>query len=390
MFSHGLSAWLFGSAFIAVTLTPAAEVEIRPGGGGLTVLSDDQQATLKLYGYAQPTLTATVEDNTANQGWTYADFRVRRARIDFFFDYQGRTQLFLEYDGAPTAGAALVEAWTQFALVRDLHFIRAGKYVSPFSTEDMRSSRALYTVERYLALNSLFGLPATDTQLGLMLWGYSDAGHFAKYYLAVFNGNASASTNASGSAFGGNVRDNNPYKDWVARVDIHPLPSLTLGVAASYDRESAQTLRLSGLSGAAYAAQSVAGDRRAYNGDFHWTQDRAMVEGEWLWCDFTDTQAQLHGGFLMAGYWVKGDEKTHGIQALAKAEYAEIDKPEEDVFSGKSLLAFTLGANVWLNSWSRWQINAIGEYNSDPGDFSPGWVESSLRPTLLTQFQVKF
>lgn len=368
----------------------AGEAGVHPGGGGIFVKSEDSKAHFRLYGYAQPTLTATVVDNTESQSWKYADFRMRRARIDFHFDYDGRTQLFLEYDGAPAAGTALVEAWTQVAYIKGLHHARAGKFVSPFSTVNMRSSRALLTVERYLAINTLFGLPATDTQLGLMWWGFSGPDKFAKYQLAVFNGNASASVNPSGASFGGNVRDNNAYKDVVARVELNPIPGLTFGGAVSYDREPAQTLRLGSLSGSSYASQGVEGDRFAYNADIHLVRSRWLVESEWLLSDFTDSDTRLHGGYILGGWWHCGDEKTGGVQPIVKLEYAQIERPDAELLSGPALFAGTAGANIWINAWTRLQVNLIGEYNSRPGEGTSGLDVSSIRPTLLSQLQVKF
>ena len=53
--------------------------------------------------------------------------------------------------GGPAAGTSLVEAYAQAARVRDYLNFRMGKYIQPFSAENVRSSRALETVERFQA-----------------------------------------------------------------------------------------------------------------------------------------------------------------------------------------------------------------------------------------------
>jgi phosphate-selective porin len=140
---------------------------LNPQGGGLFVKSPDGKTLFRLYGYAQPTFTYSDRDNGAT--FEETDFRVRRARIDFSADYDDRYKLFVEVDGAPADGTSLVEAYAQAAYVRDRHYLRFGKFISPFSTENLRSSRALDTVERFQALNAMFSLPALDVQFGPML-----------------------------------------------------------------------------------------------------------------------------------------------------------------------------------------------------------------------------
>src|ERR1700709_2284858 len=159
---------------------------INPQGGGVFVKSPDGQALFRLYGYAQPTFTYTARDNGLAFGET--DFRVRRARLDFAADYEERYKLFVEVDAAPADGTALVEAYVQAAYVKDRQYLRFGKFITPFSTENLRSSRALDTVERYLALNAAFTLPALDVQFGPMLWGYLDPGKKVTYYAGVGKG----------------------------------------------------------------------------------------------------------------------------------------------------------------------------------------------------------
>ena len=371
---------------VAQESAPAWTVGINPQGGGLFVKSPDGQALFRLYGYAQPQLTLTDKDN--GNAFEESDFRVRRARVDFSVDYQERYRLFVEYDGAPADGTSLVEAWAQAAYVKDRHFLRVGKFITPFSSENLRSSRALDTVERYLALNAMFSLPALDVQFGPMLWGYVDPGKKVGYFLGVWNGNASAGAGVV-SGQRGNARDNNGDKEVQARVNVKWTGALTTGAAFDLDKEEAQTLTLASYSGGRFIALPVAGDRRGWDLDAHWKQGRLSLDSEWLAADFQDSDARLSGGYVQAAFWARGSEAKGGVQPVLRAELAEVTGSALRAIDGNRVEAVTAGANVWFNGWTRWQINLIGEHFDGRGNGSfkagAGW-----RPTVLSQLQIKF
>lgn len=357
---------------------------LNPNGGGLYVKSPDGKTLFRLYGYAQPQLTYTDEDN--GLAFEETDFRVRRARVDFTVDYDDRWKLFLEYDGASSDGTALVEAWGQAAYVKGRHYLRFGKFITPFSTENLRSSRAMDTVERYLALNAMFGLPALDVQFGPMLWGYVDPGRKVSYFVGVWNGNASA---GAGVVDGqrGNARDNNGDKEYQGRVNVQWNDALTTGVAFDIDREEDQTLTLPSYSGGRFISIPVTGDRQGWNADAHWKRGRLSLDTEWLTFDFEDSGAELTGGYVQALYWLRGSENG-GVQPVLRAEVAELSDAPLEV-DGERVEAVTAGANVWFNGWTRWQINVIGERFDGRGNgtFRAG---SGWRPTVLNQLQIKF
>jgi hypothetical protein len=359
---------------------------INPQGGGVYVKSPDGQALFRLYGYAQPQFTYTDKDN--GLAFEQTDFRVRRARIDFAADYQERYKLFVEVDAAPTDGTALVEAYVQAAYVKDRHFLRFGKFITPFSTENLRSSRALDTVERYLALNAAFSLPALDVQFGPMLWGYLDSGKKVSYYVGVFNGNSSAGA-AVVSGQRGNARDNNGDKEIQGRLNVKWTDALTTGAALDSDREEDQTLTLASYSGGRFIALPVRGQRRGYDLDAHWKSGRLSLDSEWLGFDFRDSATRLDGGYAQVAYWARGSEADGGIQPLVRAELAQLSGDALRPVDGRKITAVTAGANVWLNGWTRWQINLIGEHfdGRGNGSFKAG---SGWRPTVLSQLQIKF
>jgi hypothetical protein len=359
---------------------------INPQGGGVFVKSPDGQALFRLYGYAQPTFTYTDKDN--GLAFEQTDFRVRRARLDFAADYQDRYKLFVELDAAPADGTALVEGYVQAAYVRDRHYLRFGKFITPFSTENLRSSRALDTVERYLALNAAFSLPALDVQFGPMLWGYLDPGKKVTYYLGVWNGNSSAGAAVVGGQRG-NARDNNGAKEVQGRLNVKWTDELTTGAAFDADREEEQTLTLASYSGGKFIGLAVHGQRRGYDLDAHWKRGRLSLDSEWLGFDFRDSAARLGGGYGQVAFWARGSEASGGVQPLVRAEVARLSGGALRTIDGRKIVAVTAGANVWFNGWTRWQIDLIGEHFDGRGNgaFKSG---SGWRPTVLNQLQIKF
>jgi phosphate-selective porin len=363
---------------------------LNPQGGGLFVKSPDGKTLFRLYGYAQPTVTYTDRDNGTS--FEEADFRVRRARIDFTVDYDDRYKLFLEYDGASADGTALVEAWAQAAYIRGRHYLRFGKFITPFSTENLRSSRAMDTVERYLALNAMFGLPALDVQFGPMLWGHLGAEKRVTYYVGAWNGNAAANA-AVVSGQRGNARDNNGDKEVQGRLNVQWTPELTTGVAVDLSREEAQTLTLPSYSGGRFLAVPVQGDRRGVNLDAHWKRGRLSFDSEWLGFEFEDSDTELRGGYVQAAWWARGSEAEGGFQPLIRAEIAELSHTgREDAvqaLDGSRIEAVTLGVNIWPEGRVRWQVNLIGEHFDGRGNGS-FLADSGWRPTALAQLQIKF
>jgi Phosphate-selective porin O and P len=359
-------------------------VGVNPNGGGAFIKSPDGQVYFRLYGYAQPQFTWV--DSSQHAAFGNTDFRIRRARLDFSVDYHDTFKLWIELDGAPADGTALVEAYAQAAYVKDQHYVRFGKYISPFSSENLRSSRALETVERYAALNTMFGLPALDVQIGPMLWGFFDKDKRFGYQVGVFNGNSSAAA-AAASGQRGNARDNNTFKNFQARLNYKVTNELTVGGAFDNDIEDTQTLQISSYSGTRFIATTVKGKRQGFDVDAHYKLGRFAFDTEWLREDFSDSNAKLHGGYAHASYWVSGTE-AKGVQAVLRGEYAQIDGPAVDPVDGKTFVAVTAGANLWWFGIARLQIDGIVEHVNGNGN-GPYTGGSRWRPLLLAQFQVK-
>jgi len=362
-------------------------VGVTPKGGGLFIKSDDGRAVVRLMGYAQPTFIATAESN--KQAYKVPSFFVRRARADFKAEYDSLYTLFFEYDGGPTAATSLVEGYAQAALVKNYLNFRMGKYIQPFSAENLRSSRALETVERFQALGALVGLSAFDAKIGAMLFGTLDPEKQVKYFLSVNNGSLATASN------GGDVRDNNSDKDYIGRFEFSPGKIFRVGVAGDYDKEKAQTLSVKSYSGATFDTLHVYGTRIALDVDLHSQLNNLGLEAEWLWADFSDTGASMNGGYVQAGYWVKGSEAEGGIEPLLRLEYTSVSADHPPAAStevdGSVLMSATLGVNYWMNGWTRWQLNLIEETTSKKGNVTYAAADDGrFLPTLFAQFQIKF
>lgn len=381
------------SPAIAGTAEASPNVGVTPKGGGVFIKSDDGRAVVRLMGYAQPTFIATAETN--RQLYKVPSFFVRRARADFKAEYDSLYTLFFEYDAGPAAGTSLVEGYAQAALVRNYLNFRLGKYIQPFSAENLRSSRALETVERFQALNALIGLPGFDAKTGAMLFGTLDPAKQFKYFLSVNNGGGAGAL-ASTAGNGGDVRDNNSDKDWILRLEYAPSKAFRIGLAGDYDKERGQTLSLKSYSGAIYDSLHVHGARVGMDVDVHFQMNALGLEGEWLMANFPDTNASLQGGYAQVAYWVKGNEADGGIEPLVRVEYTMLsaDHPIGAVPSevdGATMITGTLGVNWWMNGWTRWQLNLIEEMTSKKGNGAYASQDGDLMlPTLFAQFQIKF
>lgn len=165
-------------------------------GQGVQWHSTDSLAAFRILGYVQSTGNVNFYARGNNPS---NEFNVRRARIDLDFDYRDPYQVFFEFD-AKGSRTEMVLAQLDVKYGNN-HYVRVGKFITPFSAENLRSSRSLSTIERYTALNSMFLLPALNTQYGVMLLGQASN---ASYYLSLTNGNGKASQNIS---------ENNSAKD---------------------------------------------------------------------------------------------------------------------------------------------------------------------------------
>jgi hypothetical protein len=370
----------------AAAADEAWEVGYKEGGGGFFVRSPDGDFQFRQLGYVQS--VASLFHDDFERADAPGDFSIRRARVDWLVDFHDRYQLFIEFDGGPgsvpgSSDFALVEA----KLTADVdaagnYQVVAGKFVSPFSTENLLSSRSQDTVERYAALNSMFLLPALDVQYGAMLRGYF-LHRDLEVMAGVFNGNGRANDNLS---------DDNGDKEVQLKFNYRPNERLKLGLGFDHTNEESQSLQLRGLSFTPWVAVPVHGTRRAVTADFAWSDGPLSLRGEALWADFADAGAQLTGGFLQGARFLSGDS-TDGLQALLRLETASLDSDLLSGAAGDRIDAFTLGLNWFWGGNFRLQLDAVGEhYNglTNLPDDASRVVGEGWKPYLLTELQIKF
>ncbi len=327
---------------------PPASQAWNPGNG-FTINLPDQQANAKVLGYIQSTFNFY---GAHENGAVSNEFYVRRARLDFIFRYRDRYELFFEFDGAGSARTQMVLAQMDMEYLTD-HFIRVGKFITPFSPENNRSSKRLSTVERYSALNSLFLLPALDTQFGVMLFGRIQN---LDYYLSVTNGNASASAN---------IREDNNHKDVQLRLAYPIRDNIRYGLSFYHSNHKRQTLKLVGHSFSAYNEVPVTGRRYGMLVDSEWYYGNWHTSGELFLIRFheplsDDHQAGLfYGSYSELGYRLHGDDRN-GHQLIGRIEAGQIFDRHPDL-QGVSRLYSLLAGHNWYTADGlfRFQTNII-------------------------------
>ncbi|MEX2640414.1 MAG: porin [Balneolales bacterium] len=326
-------------------------------GKGVTVDFPDQQAKAIFLGYIQGTYNYySAEENGAVSN----EFFVRRARLDFIFRYRDRYEIFFEFDGAGTSRTQMVLAQIDVQY-QDGHFIRAGKFITPFSPENNRSSQGLSTVERYSALNSLFLLPAFDTQFGVMLFGRF---RNLDYYLSVTNGNASASANS---------REHNNHKDIQLRFSYPFTDVLRYGLSFYRSVHHSQSLQLVGHSFSAFNRALITGRRYGLLADSEWHYGNWHTRGELFLIRFDEPLSIEHqlgwfyGSYSELGYMLRGDYH-HGHQLIGRLEAGQFFDRHSSLEGTSRLYSLMVGHNWYADGIFRLQTNFIYHRPDQPSD----------------------
>lgn len=360
------------------TIYAQSSFEYTPGQG-VQWNSEDNLVEFRILGYIQS--TANINFTTVEKGQA-SEFDIRRARIDLDFDYRDTYQVFFEFDGSGSR-TAMVLAQLDIKYL-DQHYLRVGKFITPFSAENLRSSRSLTTVERYTALNSMFLLPALDTQYGIML-----TGRFSKtaYYLSVTNGNGKASQN---------IKENNHAKDLQGRISYSFSDAWTGGAAINYSIENAQHLLLLDHHFNAYSSLTVSGRRLGELVDLSYNSGRWLARGEIFRYSFLDELSSTNqaegfwGGYAEAGYFVSGNEQ-HGFQLTARYERAGYINSTPEIAGPENVQSFVLGYNWYRHGIFRLQSNIIYEVTNKRNGMkqAPQAVEKDDL-LIISMLQIKF
>jgi hypothetical protein len=270
--------------------------------------------------------------------------------------------------------------------------IEAGKLTDPFSTENYRTSRDVDTIERFMALNSLFILPALDSQYGAVIKGELGDDRKFGYFFGTFNGNADAFNNTS---------DSNGSKEVVGKL-TYAQRGFSAGLGLDYSRESNQLLSLTDLSFANYISVPIKGQRFGIGADAYWDWGRWSLRTEGLAFRFDvdrnpststaglittrDRTAVLSGGFIQPAVYLRGN-RTQGMELLLRGEFSKLDVGGNT--DGDTLYALTFGMNWYLSPNLRLQTNSILQYFDGPSQLL-GFRKKETVPLLLTELQIKF
>ncbi|MBI4383040.1 MAG: hypothetical protein HY579_03280 [Nitrospinae bacterium] len=353
-----------------------------PGGKGFYIKDEDH--LLRLLGYVQA--VGSVFDSSLDRQDGNGDFSVRRARFDFLGTVYKDYTLFFEFDAGPgtvrTADSdfAMVEGGVRWAVLPDSLQLAAGKFITFFSAENFRGSRALDMIERYMALNNMFLLPGLDSQFGAMIYGKLGADKKLGYFLGAFNGNGLANANLS---------DDNDAKEIQVRLNYDIHEQFTVGVGFDHSYEQGQTLSLADLGFNRYVSANIAGERFGFDANLSWKSGRWRFEAEGLAFNFNmaaDRSLGYYGGYVQPSWFVLGDGKS-GLEALLRGETSYMDTNTRG--EGDTLWAVTPGLTWYVNPNVRLQADFTEHYFNGPSSLR-NFSGSRWVPMFLTELQFKY
>lgn len=362
--------------FVAISLL-SQSLSYKPGGG-IKLSNEAEQWSFRTLGYVQSTFTY---HNQKENGAVDNSFFVRRARLDFIFDYLDKYQLFIELDGRG-GRTELVLAQVDIEYI-DNHKIEVGKFITPFSPENLRSSRALSTVERYTGLNSMFLLPGLDTQYGIMFFGKFDK---LGYYLSITNGNGKASDN---------LAENNNAKDIQFRLEYNLTNEFKFGGSFNLADELAQDIKLVDHTFESFNSAKINGRRNGYLLFAEFENNPFLFRGEAFLFDFQNSLSaeqqisEFYGGYGEIGYFLTGNY-SHGLQLIGRYETARYGDIHSSLNGTTQMNSFIFGPNIYLDGIFRLQINLIYEKADTPSLISGRFENKDDDLQLLTMLQIKF
>ncbi|MBF0570482.1 MAG: hypothetical protein HQL12_01290 [Candidatus Omnitrophica bacterium] len=203
---------------------------------GFSIKSPDNAYKLKLSGFLQSD-GRVFTDNKKDSAFGTSTFLIRRARLYVTGTVANDFNFTLVPDFSATSGTVLTYAYGDYTKYPWFQ-IRGGKFVEPFSVENLQSSMYYNFAE--------LGLPANlypQRDIGVQVSGgvLNDA---FKYAVGIFNGEVDHETYNTENA------DTNNDKDVVGRVWISPFKNtdlkvakgLSLGFAAAYGHEDEGTV----------------------------------------------------------------------------------------------------------------------------------------------------
>ena len=264
--------------------------------------------TLTFGGYVQTRWQYTTLDNAVPSN----TFRIRRARLKLQAVVNPMVKPTLELDIVP-GGVVLKDVFIDYLLSSKGYFtVRAGHWKKPFGREELRSSSALLLVDRG-RLSEAFGptgLAYEERDLGVAVLGdLYEARLPVEYSLGVFNGNGANQS-----------QDADSQKSLVGRVEVIPVPGLSLGASLNLNRLGVN--QVSGVRDTVgYPGNETTFTARAFGVDAKFQKRGLVIEAEYRrgsnWKGSVlpavasasvkgrtsvNEQAQMRGGYVTAVY----------------------------------------------------------------------------------------
>jgi len=296
--------------------------------------STSSEDGVTVFGFVQPQVEFNMTDPSVS---TFAFERARlgvMGNVPYDFSYYAVLELspFMNKEVPyPTLLDAFV-SYTRFNWMK----VSMGSFKVPFGLETSTPCSGLYTIYRSKGTLELVS-PFRD--LGLMFLGGSRETKF-QYAVGLLNGK------------GLGLRDDNHFKDIVARIGFNPISNIHVGSSFKYG----QALSAAGL--------PDPDQRLRFGGELELNFQGFTIQGEYIWAKDMGSSI-VGGGCSGGGEVVIGDKIRNGgyvmaaynlsytIQPVIKFEYFD---PDNGINNNEEYVT-TVGLNYFFNDWTRLQLN---------------------------------
>lgn len=364
---RALRGIVFGAALAAATL--------RATGARA------QAAAPKISGFIQ--LIAT-HDNSALGGQTAgpnaarSSLALKRIRVSVIGAASPKTSYDMMLAGEAPAGFTLFNAFVDHQLVEKLLVVRAGQFKYPFSLEGYESGK-----KRPLIIYAE-GTDVISKKLGITGGAFRDigaqlGGNYRPSFTSLANIDyAFAVVNGSGPVANG-AKDNNDFKDVVARVQLNLPPNVLVGASLHSGRAENQ--------GQAYAQHE-----RSYGVHAQATLfgGKTMARAEYLSGFYRNANGSLKDVNPLSWYALVSQTVAADLDLLARYE----DWQNNRLVARGHLRTTTLGATYRLSGAVKLQFNYLlrrAQGNAAaPADGNTKATGNDIRDLAALQLQVEY
>lgn len=310
------------------------------------ILVSALMATVVFAGFAQAKVSAIdkIADRFAftgyaQLGWEYHDqsdpnndFKLNKLIIMTNMRVIDNLNAFAMFD---FKGFSLHELWLNYQLQPWLK-IKVGQFKTPFSIENPLSPSLLETIDQtslatnHMVLGTGLMMPGgAGRDLGLTVYG--DVGSYLSYDLAVMNG------------AGRNKRDDNSWKDFVARLTFHPIKQLDISASTIVGKGATKSLS-DAFTSLVWADKDAKKDfnRTRFAVGAYLRTNPVDLRSEWMWGK--DGEIDSNGGYVTT------QVKNIGVKNLDLV--ASFDHMETHVTTNR----YQAGVQYWFYKKCRLQV----------------------------------